>query len=97
MTANDLGISYRGRNGRYYIRLKNVTPKVVRGVLSRGLPMVSVYQFPTGDGVIAVDFFDGCIDPIHAHAYSDYGKVSVSTYGACKRLHTPNGSTILSC
>lgn len=97
MTTNDLGISYRGRNGRYYIRLKNVTPKVVRGVLSRGLPMVSVYQFPKGDGVIAVDFFKGRIDPIHAHAFSDYGEVSVSTYGACKRLYTPNGTTILSC
>lgn len=97
MTANELGIAYHGRNGRYYIRLKNVTPKVVREVLSRGLPMVSVYQFFAGDGVVAVDFFDGCIDPIHAHAYNDYGKVSVSAYGAFKRLYAPNGTTILSC
>ena len=96
MTANELGIAYHGRNGRYYIRLNNVTPKVVREVLSRGLPMVSVYQF-TKDGAIAVDFFDGSIDPIHAHAFSDYGKVSVSTYGAFKRLFTPDGATRLSC
>jgi hypothetical protein len=59
--------------------------------------MVSVYQF-TKDGVIAVDFFDGCIDPVHAHSFDDYGgKVAVSAYGAFKRLYGYNRTTILSC
>lgn len=98
MTTHQLGIAYHGRNGRYYLRLKNVTPKVVREILSRRLPMVSVYQFPMSGGVITVDFFDGCIDSLHAHDYNDYGnEVAVSTYGACKRLYGPKGTTILSC